>query len=107
MTDTPPPFPKEFGDPLPIPPDLTVASVEPLPTPLLTPSFEVELCSLIGRHSRENASGTPNHILARYLARCLDAFDDATRSRDGWWDFDASIAGIPFADSRPTSAVDQ
>jgi len=44
-------------------------------------SFVNELESLINRHSMENGSDTPDYILAAYLKRCLDAFDDAVRAR--------------------------
>ncbi len=34
--------------------------------------------------SRENASGTPDFILAEYLEACLCAFENATNARDKW-----------------------
>jgi len=46
--------------------------------------FEKDLERLINRHSLENESGTPDYILARYLVRCLDAFNMATKHRT-WW----------------------
>lgn len=48
--------------------------------------FEKELRDLINRHSMENGSDTPDDVLARYLMKCLVAFDEATRARDKWFD---------------------
>lgn len=47
--------------------------------------FAKELESLINRHSMENASDTPDFILAHYLAACLAAFNTATRDRETWY----------------------
>lgn len=47
----------------------------------LDDDFRSELSALINKHCRENASDTPDYILADYLAACLDAFDAATRAR--------------------------
>jgi hypothetical protein len=44
-----------------------------------------ELTAALNRHSRENASNTPDFILAQYLSSCLDAFDAATILRDTWY----------------------
>jgi hypothetical protein len=44
--------------------------------------FEMELESLLNRYSAENASDTPDYILARYVAHCLDAYGEAVRARD-------------------------
>jgi hypothetical protein len=45
-------------------------------------NFVNELQDLINRHSKENGSNTHDYILAQYLSRCLDAFDEAVTSRD-------------------------
>lgn len=47
--------------------------------------FEKELRSLINRHSIENASNTPDYILADFIAHCLIAFNRATHERDRWY----------------------
>lgn len=47
--------------------------------------FEKELERLINRHSMENASNTPDWILAQYLKVCLDAFDQAVQQRENWY----------------------
>lgn len=49
-----------------------------------SPSFRADLAAIINRHSRENASGTPDYILAKYLSDCLVAFDRATQHRAEW-----------------------
>lgn len=38
----------------------------------------------INRHSAENASNTPDFILAEYLEQCLAAFDTAVQRRTEW-----------------------
>ena len=43
--------------------------------------FQGELQRLINRHSLENGSNTPDFVLALYLRRCLEAFDEATKRR--------------------------
>jgi hypothetical protein len=43
--------------------------------------FRNELEGLINKHSLENASSTPDFILAHYLINCLKAFDDAVNFR--------------------------
>jgi hypothetical protein len=47
--------------------------------------FKKELTDLINHHSLENASNTPDFILAKYLADCLSAFNQATRERSDWY----------------------
>lgn len=41
--------------------------------------------SAINRHCAENASNTPDFILAEYLLGCLDAFDAAVSRREQWY----------------------
>lgn len=47
--------------------------------------FHDELRTLLNGYSKENESNTPDFILTRYIERCLDAFDEATRARDKWY----------------------
>lgn len=49
------------------------------------PSFHKALEQLINRYSKENGSNTPDWILARYLAACLQAFDRAVGLRERWY----------------------
>ena len=55
--------------------------------------FRKDIERLINKHSRENASNTPDFILAEYVSRCLDAFDLATRSRDNWYKYKSEVVG--------------
>lgn len=48
-------------------------------------TFEKELEQLINRHSKENASNTPDFILAEYVSGCLGAFNAAVDSRESWY----------------------
>lgn len=48
-------------------------------------TFIQELRSVINRHSKENASDTPDFILAQYLNSCLKSFDYATKARTKWF----------------------
>ena len=47
--------------------------------------FEQELKALINRHSRENASNTPDHILALFMLASLEAFEQAVQQREQWY----------------------
>lgn len=47
--------------------------------------FRNELKALINKHSMENSSNTPDHILADYLIRCIDNFTETTQSRESWY----------------------
>jgi hypothetical protein len=49
--------------------------------------FEQELSSLINRYSQENASDTPDFILAQYLLGCLETFSKTVQARDTWYGF--------------------
>jgi len=44
-----------------------------------------EIRAAINRASAENASGTPDFILADYLLACLDTFDYAVNAREKWF----------------------
>ena len=47
--------------------------------------FQQELVALLNKCSRENASNTPDFILADYLLDCLKAFELAVSARTGWF----------------------
>jgi hypothetical protein len=47
--------------------------------------FEQELRKLINSQSMENASNTPDLILAEYLSSCLNAFNLAVAQREKWY----------------------
>ena len=43
----------------------------------------------------ENASNTPDFILAQYLCNCLKAWEEATQQRETWYGRDARPSGMP------------
>jgi len=47
--------------------------------------FEKELEHLINKHSLENESNTPDFIIARYLRKSLETFNEAARAKDDWY----------------------
>ena len=47
--------------------------------------FIKDLKRLLNCHSKENGSDTPDFILARYLEKCLEAFDETVKSRESWY----------------------
>lgn len=47
--------------------------------------FEKDIQKMINRHSMENASNTPDYILAMYLENCLKAFNEATQQRETFY----------------------
>lgn len=44
--------------------------------------FRDELAALINKYNLESVTGTPDHILANYLARCIDNFDQTHIERN-------------------------
>lgn len=48
-------------------------------------TLQQELQTLLNRYNMEGNSHTPDYVLAQYLERCLDAFDEATRARDRFY----------------------
>lgn len=55
------------------------------PTDSHTPTLEQAIRAVLNSHSAENASDTPDFILAEYLTGCLDAFNQAVRVREKWY----------------------
>ena len=47
--------------------------------------FKTELEQLLNKYSMENASDTPDFILADYLEQCLAIFDATVAHREAWW----------------------
>lgn len=56
--------------------------------------FATELQSLVNRHSVENASNTPDFILAQYIAGCLATFATAVQQRETWYGREASPSAV-------------
>ena len=48
-------------------------------------TLEQELSSLLNAHSQENASNTPDWILAQFMLGCLSAFETATQQREAYY----------------------
>jgi hypothetical protein len=53
--------------------------------------FTAELSDLLNRHSMESASGTPDFILAAYLANCLLAWNQSMQEREAWYGRQAKL----------------
>lgn len=47
-------------------------------------AFRRELARLLNKYNKENASNTPDFILAEYLNDCLSAYDRSSEHRDRW-----------------------
>jgi hypothetical protein len=54
--------------------------------------FKSELTGLLNRHSMENASNTPDFLLANFLLDCYTAWNIAVKSRDDWHGFQTRFA---------------
>lgn len=48
-------------------------------------TFEQELAAVLNRHRQENASNTPDWILAEYLWGCLAVWNTAIQQRETWY----------------------
>jgi len=48
-------------------------------------TFETELAGLINHYSIENASNTPDFILAQFISGCLESFNGAVQQREKWY----------------------
>lgn len=68
-------------------------------------SFRDELTHLINRHSRENASDTPDFILAQFMEGALTAYETAQNERDRWWGFQPWAGRDEAADPPATPAT--
>ena len=49
------------------------------------PDYVKEIAALLNRHSVENDSNTPDFIMAEFVSKCLDAFNNAVRERERWY----------------------
>lgn len=54
--------------------------------------FQQDLQKLINKTSQENASNTPDFILAEYMQKCLEAFNHAVKAREKWYDKENKIS---------------
>ena len=69
-------------------------------------TLQEDIAAVLNRHSVENASNTPDFILAMYLLNCLAAFDEAVQQRETWYGRD-SRPTMPGTVLCPESATDQ
>lgn len=49
------------------------------------PTFKEALRELINKYSMEQTSNTPDFILADYLDKCLETFDEIVNQREAWY----------------------
>lgn len=69
--------------------------------------FSTELESLLNRHSMENASNTPDFILAHYLLGCLNVWNVGVQQRETWYGRDPrQTASVPLNQPPSTNALD-
>jgi hypothetical protein len=61
--------------------------------------FQHDLECLVNRYGLENASDTPDFILAQYLRRCLETFNEAMQERERW--YGRPIERPPVIDETP------
>jgi len=48
-------------------------------------NLELTIENAINLYCLENYSDTPDFILAQYLRRCLDVFNETMQARDDWY----------------------
>lgn len=47
--------------------------------------FQEELSKLLNKYSAENQSDTPDFILAKYLTKCLENYNQTLLAREIWY----------------------
>jgi hypothetical protein len=55
------------------------------PEPLDVETFERALERLVNTYSQENASNTPDFLLAQYLIGCLRVWNECVTERERWY----------------------
>ena len=60
-------------------------------------AFRNKLEHLLNSESMENGSDTPDFILADYLTRCLENFDETIKQREEWYGRLRQIDGEPHS----------
>lgn len=66
--------------------------------------LERELSSVLNRFSQENASNTPDFILAQFLLGCLAAWNTGVQQRETWYGRDARPCSLGGAVADPSGA---
>lgn len=64
-------------------------------------TLEQELASVLNRFSQENASNTPDFILAQMLLSCLAAWNTAVQQRETWYGRDARPGSVLSGRTEP------
>lgn len=52
---------------------------------MINEEFKKELTALINKYSIENGSNTPDFILADYLIKCIENYNQITKTRENWY----------------------
>ena len=60
--------------------------------------FRGELAAVINKYSREEASNTPDFVLAEFIDNALFAFNVAVNAREHWYEREASPDHLPDKD---------
>ncbi len=65
--------------------------------------LEQEIAAALNRHSAENASDTPDFILAQFLLGCLAAWNQSVKARETWYGRDVKVlrSWIDGPDQKP------
>lgn len=85
-------------DPAEIPDEKDWGSLKPTPSTCeaLPLGLVPDLQAFLGKYSRGNGSDTQDAILAQFLSSAVAAFDEATRRRDAWYDWESRIKRAEF-----------
>lgn len=67
-------------------------------------TFQSELRDIINRYSMENGSDTPDYLLAAYLGRCLDNWNETVTERERWYGRGPKFAPADIAEKLGTPA---
>ena len=65
-----------------------------------------DIQAAINRHSAENASNTPDFVLAQYLQNCLGIFNAAVQQRETWYGRDPRPSAMPDEPATPETEAD-
>lgn len=60
-------------------------AVEEVRARTMRDSLRTEIQDVLSRYSAENASDTPDYVLAHFLMGCLAAWNEAVRERERWY----------------------
>lgn len=61
-------------------------------------TFERELEELLNKYCEENNSNTPDFILASFVSRCLDLWNEHTNKRDIWYGVHLEPGNVYFGE---------